>query len=122
MQELCIFRCLVCNTCARDGRSRCCRQKISDRRKRANKTSSSTKAKIFAGSYLFGRCQCVDSNDNPHAMIVCLCAETELENLFRRGADAANLLGTSSAAADEVEKITFSQLKLVHQIFTAKAQ
>lgn len=46
----------------------------------------------------------------------------ELENLLRRGADAANLLATSSAAADEVEKITFAQLKLVHQIFTAKAQ
>ena len=49
-------------------------------------------------------------------------AEEELESLMRRGAEAANMLATSSAAGDELEKTTFFQLKLLHQIYKAKAQ
>lgn len=41
---------------------------------------------------------------------------------MRRGAEAANMIATSSAAADEAEKITFSQLKILQQVYRAKAE
>ena len=49
-------------------------------------------------------------------------AGDELESLMRRGTEAAAMLATSSAAADEAEKVTFSQLKILHNLFQAKSQ
>lgn len=47
------------------------------------------------------------------------CAEEEVEQLIRRGADAAARLAAATAPDDETQKGSFHALKLVRQLLIA---
>lgn len=47
-------------------------------------------------------------------------ADEELESFLQRGQEAARMLASSSAPADEAEKTTLTQLRTVKQLLQAQ--